>query len=68
LSSLKKNFTNNDKIPQLEARIAILEQQAVAHNETKDAVIRMEEQIKFLARQVQQLSDLLMGKVLNHNG
>lgn len=63
-TGIKKRLVDLEKIPNLEARVVHLEHQAVSHNDTKEAVIRMEEQIKNLAEQVKNLSDLLMRKVL----
>lgn len=63
-NSVKKRIADLDRIPYLENRIIVLEQQALTHNDTKDAVIRMEEQIKNLTEQVRTLSDLLLRKVI----
>ena len=64
LSSVKKRIADLEKIPNLEVRVTQLEHQATSHNETKDIVIRLEEQVKNLAENVRSLSDLLMRKVL----
>lgn len=60
---IRRKLADVDKVPTLESRVAHLEIQATQHNDTKEAVIRMEEQIKGLTEQVRQLSDLLMRKV-----
>lgn len=67
LSSVKKRIADLEKIPNLEGRVDRLEQQAVSHNDTKDVVIRLEEQIKNLAEQVRSLSDLLLRKVIKYD-
>jgi hypothetical protein len=65
LSTIKKKVTDVEEIPSLRSRVTTLEQQMLTHNDTKEAVIRMEEQIKNLAEQVRSLSDLLMRKVFH---
>lgn len=64
VSNAKKKLLDLDKIPGMEGRIAALEQQALSHNETKDAVIRMEQNLINLGDKVNSLSELLMRKVL----
>ncbi len=63
LKDMEKKFSDVGRIPSLESRVAILEQQAIAHNDTKEAVIRLETKVEGLTEQVRNLTDLLMRKV-----
>lgn len=63
LSAVRKRVSDLEKIPNLEMRVIQLEQQAITHNETRDVMVRLEENVKNLAEQVRNLSDLLMRKV-----
>ena len=67
-TGIKKRLVDLEKIPNLENRVSQLEQQAMSHNETRDIIIRLKEQVKNLSENVKSLSDLLMRKVLNNNG
>ena len=64
--SVNRRISDIEKIPSLENRVIYLEQQSLSHNDTKDAVIRMEEQIRLLTDQVRRLTDLLMRKDFNN--
>lgn len=62
---VSKYIRDIQEIPILRNRISNLEIQSTQINETKLAVVRVEEQIKHLAEEVRELKDLLMRKLFN---
>jgi hypothetical protein len=66
--NFQKNIRDIQKVGPLEARVVVLEQQALQHNETRDAVIRLEAKVEGLTEQVRNFMDLIMRKVFANNG
>ncbi len=64
--AVKKRLTDLEKVPNLEMRVVQLEMMNGQHNDTKDAMIRLEEKVAYLADQVKLLTDLLMRKIVPH--